>query len=267
MKRYAGQGESRRLEFEQLYKLLYKLEKHVHVTNTMIEAAVSLPQDLAMGFQIKILPCSLERKFPSMPKEGTVESTLHRMYSDVREREKFMDRLKFLCEPSKFTEVLQQKKRGKTIVHAEVLLIDYFDRHGCTFLGGNDRYIGCSKPACYLCHAYITLHPTRYAIPPTHQKLYVGWRLPDINETDSEREIRRKTQEKILLAMIDRVREDVRQELESRTTRRLFHADSTTGMSSVSHKTARSVASIDLPNDTSSDIEETSSVLVESLET
>ena len=234
LRRCAGQGETRRLEFEQLYKLLCKLGKHVRIAKKLIEAAVSLPQDFAGGFQIKPVPSSKEQKLPLKPREATIESTLDRMYSNTEERNRFMDRLRFIWDPSELSELLKKQHSTKTRVHAELLLIDYFDKYGCTFLGGDDRYIGCSKPACYMCHAYITRHPGRYAVPPSHQKLYIGWRLPDLDPTDPSCDQRQGFQERMLLKLIDKVRDDIVTDIESRTSRLLFHADSTTGMSSVS---------------------------------
>lgn len=206
----------------------------MHVAKKLIEAAVSLSQDFAEGFQIKTLPSSKEQKLPLKPKEATIESTLGRMYSNTEEREKFMARLQFIWDPSELSELLKRQHSTKTRVHAELLLIDHFDKFGCTFLGGDDRYIGCSKPACYMCYAYITRHPGRYAVPPSHQKLYIGWRLPDIHPTDTGCDKRQAFQEKMLLKLIDKVREDIVTDIESRTSRHPFHADSTTGMSSVS---------------------------------
>lgn len=234
----AGQVESRRLEFEQLYKLLGKLGKHVHTAKKLIEAAVSLSQNFMDGFQIERLLSSKEQRLPLRPKEATIESTIHRMFSRPEEQSTFMARLKFIWEPSQLSELLQKQHNTKTKVHAELLLIEHFDQHGCDFLDGNDKYIGCSKPACYLCHAYITSHPGRYAIPASHQKLYVGWRLPDIDSDDPACAARRKVHEQILMKLIVWVRKDIASDIESRTSRLPFHADSTAGMTSTAQRLA-----------------------------
>ena len=118
-------------------------------------------------------------------------------------------------------------------------MIDHFDRHGCHFLNGNDKHIGCSKPACYLCYAYIQCHPGRYAAPPSHQKLYIGWRPPDINLKDQNSEARQQAQKQIMLKLIEWVRQDLATDIESRTPLLPYHADSTAGMTSTS-KTAAS---------------------------
>lgn len=234
LKRFAGQGEARRGEFEQLYKLLCKLGKHVHVAKKLIEAAVSLSQDFMEGFRIETLLSSKERKLPLTPKEATIESTIRRMFSTAEEQSTFMARLRFVWDPSELSKLLQEQHSTKTRVHAELLLIDHFDRYGCHFLDDNDKYVGCSKPACYLCYAYITSHSGRYAIPPSHQKLYVGWRPPDIDTNDPACAARQKFQEGIILKLIEWVRKDLATDIESRSSRLPFHADSTAGMTSTS---------------------------------
>lgn len=222
--------------------LLYKLGKHVHTAKKLIEAAVSLSQDFSGGFRIEILSSSKEQKLPLTPKEATLESTIHRMFSTVQEQSKFMARLRSIWDASELSGLLQRQRSIKTLVHAELLLIDHCDRQGCQFLDGNDKYIGCSKPACYLCHAYITSHPGRYAVPPSHQKLYVGWRPPDSTPSHPNSVARQQAQKKVLLALIEWVRRDIATDIESRTSRLPYHADSTAGMTSVS-KTAASKAS------------------------
>ena len=233
LKSFAGLGESRRSEFEQLFKLLCKLGKHVHVAKNLVEAAVSLSQDFIGGVRIRTLTSSKEQKFPLTPKEATVESTVHRMFSTDEEQSKFMFRLQSIWDPSELSRILHNKRNTKTKVHAELLLIDHFESRQCRFLDDNDKYIGCSKPACYLCYAYIISHPGRYAIPPSHQKLYVGWRPPDINLDDTISVTRQKKEEKILLKLIERIRRDITTDIESRTPRLPYHADSTAGLTSV----------------------------------
>ena len=242
LSRLAGQGEERRLDFEQLFNLFCKLGKHVHIAKKLIDAAVSLSHDFVDGFRIQVLPSSTEEKLPLTPKEATVESIIGRMFSSTEEQSKFMNRLQFIWDPFELTQHLSTKRTKKTRVHAELVLINHFDKNGCNFLDGNDKYIGCSKPACYLCHAYIKRHPGRYTVPPSHQKLYVGWRVPDIESQEPASAARYRIQERILLYLIKLVREDITTDIESRTPRLPYHTDSTVGMTS----TAKTLAS--MPN-------------------
>ena len=136
------------------------------------------------------------------------------MFSSPAEQSEFMARLHFIWDPPEMSKVLSEEHSNKTIVHAELFLLGYFEKHRCTFLDGNDRYIGCSKPASYLCHAYIKNHPGRYAVPPFHQKFYIRWRHPDI---DINVKAYATLQEKIMLKLIDCVRDDIATDIRSRT--------------------------------------------------
>ena len=243
LKSLAAQGESGRLEAEELLNFLYKLGKHIHITKRLIEAAVSLSTDFVEGFSIETLPSSTEKNLPFTPEQATIESTIHRMFSRPEDQNDFLNRLRSIWTPSQLTDLLRKEHTTKTRVHAELLLIDHFDKYRYRFLDDNDKYVGCSKSACYLCYAYITRHPGRYTVPPSHQKLYVGWRVPDISSRDPASAARHQTQERILLDLIKLVREDITTDIESRTSRRPYHDDSTVGMTS----TAKTLASIPNP--------------------
>jgi hypothetical protein len=229
---FTAQGQTRCHEFEQLYKLLLKLGKHVTIVRKLIDAVVTLPQDFNQEFIIKVVPSSKLQKIPLLKKEGTVENTLGRVFSDPGEKKRFMDRLENIWNATELSKLSKKELTTKTRVHAELLLINHFDMYGCNFLGGSDRYIGCSKPACYLCYTFMRNHPGRYAIPSSHQKIYVGWRLPDIYPNENRSHERWKIQEKIFLTMIESIRQDLKTEVESREPRRPFHADSTAGVTS-----------------------------------
>ncbi|KAH6887017.1 hypothetical protein B0T10DRAFT_515951 [Thelonectria olida] len=71
-----------------------------------------------------------------------------------------------------------------TRVHAELQIGDQFSRHRFEFVGG-DKYIGCSKPACYFCYNWLASHKHKYVQPATHYKIIPGCRGPDndINES------------------------------------------------------------------------------------
>lgn len=68
----------------------------------------------------------------------------------------------------------------RPIVHAEVLLADYVFAGRLRFIM-DDRYIGCSKPACVLCRLYLEEHPLQVASPPCHGNLWPQWSPPLLN--------------------------------------------------------------------------------------
>ena len=79
---------------------------------------------------------------------------------------------------------LLSRRTVVTRVHAELQIADRFSRDRYIFLD-NDKYIGCSKPACYFCHSWLSNHKRGYVLPATHHKIITGCRGPDdcINES------------------------------------------------------------------------------------
>jgi hypothetical protein len=229
---FAGQGRTRAQQFERLYKLLGKLGRPIMSSKNLIEGAMILSQDLVQGFIVKTIPPSKLRLIPIRPREETtIKSIAGRMFSSKNEQDKFMERLSYL-EGEEFVAFIQRERSKETRVHAELLLIDHFERTGCNFLDIHEKYIGCSKPACYLCQMYIAQHPGRYVVPACHNKLYIAWRPPDAFVGDTSGTLSAAAQEKIMLKMIEIVRKDLVTEIISRTNRRPIHADSTTGITS-----------------------------------
>ncbi|KAL3466948.1 hypothetical protein BJX64DRAFT_249344 [Aspergillus heterothallicus] len=77
-------------------------------------------------------------------------------------------------------EELERLRHLVTRVHAELLVVDFFSRKKLEFIDG-DKYIGCSKPACYFCYKWITLHPDGYVPPATHNRVIPSCRGPDVD--------------------------------------------------------------------------------------
>jgi hypothetical protein len=230
---FTGQGQTRAQEFERLYEMLGKLGKPIMHSRILIEGAMKLSQDLIQGFTVQAIPPLKPRPLPIRPKEETtIKSIVGRMFSSQEEQNGFIERLRYL-EEGEITDFIQRVRSAKTRVHPELLLIDHFERNGCNFLNIHEKYIGGSKPACYLCHMYIAQHPSRYVVPACHNKLYIAWRPPDVFVGDTNGTVSAAAQEKIILKMIQTVRKDLVAEINSRTTRRPFRADSTAGITLV----------------------------------
>ena len=114
----------------------------------------------------------------------------------------------------------------KTIVHAELFLMEHFYFNDLRFVG-RERYIGCSKRSCYCCSLYIRYHPGNFVMRPAHNNAYVTWCPPLFSRLDEERE--RKHNSSIMNQMNAHIRRDVMQEIESQAFRREKGPDSTTG--------------------------------------
>lgn len=232
---FSGQGGQRASDFARLFLLLCKLGKHITITRKVVEATVHLCDDFRERIVVETVPSSPERTFPLLAKEGTVESILGRAFSSRVESDRFKVRLQSLWNADEIEAVLSKGRPSKTKVHAELLLADHFHRKNLQFLDGHDRYIGCSKPACYLCDAYLRNHPAAFAVPRSHQKIYVAWRCPDVPEGGPDAYRLHQEQETMWLELIKWVRKDLKKEVESRAPRAAIPPDSTAGVTSENH--------------------------------
>lgn len=70
-------------------------------------------------------------------------------------------------------------------IHAEVLLAGAMKHRN--FLG--ERYLGCSKPACYTCKNILSWHPGAYVSPATHKVCFPYRLTRDNTSSASNREI------------------------------------------------------------------------------
>jgi OTT_1508-like deaminase len=232
---FASQGAPHAREFGRLSLLLCKLGKHVTVTRKVVEATVYLRDDFREPIRVAVMRSAPERRFPLITKEGTLKSILGRAFSSKAEMNEFKVRLQSLWNPDEIETILSRERPGKTRVHAELLVADHFFRNNLHFLGGRDRYIGCSKPSCYLCDAYLRNHPAGFAVARSHQKIYTTWRCPDILEDDPKAYYLQQVQEQSLLDLIDCVRKDLKKEVGSRAPRAAIPPDSTAGITSENH--------------------------------
>ena len=112
-------------------------------------------------------------------------------------------------------------------VHAEVQILDHFHLNGLRWLG--DRFIACSKPACYCCHLYIRHHPAECVVPETHRKIYLNWG-PRLLPGGCKNE-RYNEQLQLFIKMTDDIRRDVVGQLEQGRGPHEWHPDSNTLLS------------------------------------
>lgn len=115
-----------------------------------------------------------------------------------------------------------QNSNFKPRVHAELQILEHFFLNGLNF-EDSDRYIACSKPACYCCELYIRHHHGNFVVPDSHHKIWLNWRPPNV-------ESQGKAQEKILNAMIADIRKEALHQIADRRQRNHWRPDSNTGI-------------------------------------
>ncbi|KAL4962969.1 nucleic acid/nucleotide deaminase domain-containing protein [Aspergillus stella-maris] len=236
LKHFSSQGNEHSLEYERLHKLLYKLGKHIMLFKKMIHATISLRQVFQRGFIVEPIPASTPKPIP-LPKlnDRALKKIVTRIFPGDDERNQFYHHLDqfYDLNMEKIKQSLQPWEKTQVRVHAEILLIDYLDKTSGEFLDINDKYVGCSKPACYLCYRYICQHPGKYTHPPTHQKVYHAWALPIVQANDRNCSDKYARHVRFLRQIAEDLRSELRHEVRRQLAPRKFHADSTAGESSV----------------------------------
>lgn len=99
-----------------------------------------------------------------------------------------------------------------TRVHAELLIVDYLSRKKLEFID-DDKYVGCSKPACYFCHQWISLHPGGFEVPASHKKVILGCRGPEVDGAEDPKgngaRIRRQQYSRMIRKIIRDIEDQV----------------------------------------------------------
>jgi len=217
--------------FSQVRHYIGRLSSHMRAAKTLVAAAERFPAFFDNP-EIKCCPSPRPAKLPLlMDEHTTLEGIVIRMLpKDDPRIPHIVEALKFLDTKFKIHERLvktYQDPKFVPRVHAELILLEHFHTMQYRFVNG-DRYIGCSKPACYCCYHYIYVHPGDFVHPPSHNKVYLNWRPPDV--IDDQEESAKHHQRDILNAMLKPIRRDVLRQIEEKRGPSCSHHDSTTGI-------------------------------------
>jgi hypothetical protein len=197
LQKHAGDGtaemaesESRQQAFLLTRHYIGRLGSHLRAAKLLVTAGLKLP-DLFDGFAIQTRPSLRPSSLPPPTDHlTTLEGILRRMLpKGSREMAMYREALTAMDAMFNIQERLcavYQDKNFRPRVHAELTLLEYFYREQLSFVD-DDRFIGCSKPACYCCYHYISQHPGGFVRPPSHGIRYLNWLPPDlINIADRE---------------------------------------------------------------------------------
>ncbi|KAK0261276.1 hypothetical protein LTR35_017885 [Friedmanniomyces endolithicus] len=129
-----------------------------------------------------------------------------------------------------------RSKDWRPRIHAELTLLEALHDSRC-MLFGNDKYIACSKPACFCCYHYIGYHSGSFIRPPCHNKVYINWQPPNLVTDTSharalgQRDVINKVTQEVRRAIVERV-------LNTRNNMR-WHPDSSTGITPLRDRGSR----------------------------
>jgi len=218
--------------FTSLRHHIGRLGRHVKCTNTIYDALERFPR-LLENFTIKILSPSRATAFPLALSAKRFEGIPGRMFKADQKAEAVKCREKLLdisrCFEGGLPKFLDKLRPEQTVVHAELQLLDHARHENVEFLD-NDKYIGCSKPACYACYHYILAMAPEYFAPPSHNKLYLNWRVPNVPKHRGEAAA--KIRNNVMNKMNEVFRAHLIREIDERG-KRPYRPDSTTGVTTI----------------------------------
>lgn len=225
------EGQSKKDAFFLTRHYIGRLGSHLRAAKVLVATRSRIP-GLFDDFTVqKLAAPKAETSPPPINHRTTIEEILKRMLpanssklADYGEDLAAMDRNFDLR--GRVTEMYKDKE-FRPRVHAELNLLEHFYREQLEFVD-NDRFIACSKPACYCCYHYICQHPGGFVRPPAHGTRYLNWRPPDLANTADELEVTH--QRDVLNKVIREIRSDVLKIIEQRRPRSRWRPLSTTGV-------------------------------------
>ncbi len=226
--RLFAEGKSHCRAFQDLRHYIERLEAHRMTTKTLMMTVVEISEFLE-EFSIQVKSSS-PRAYCNLLPENTIASDIMGRMCSKNDAASYRDVLKLMnfSYELNLNVALEENCAFETRIHAELLLLDLFIRKKHEFTG-EDRYIECSKPACYFCSQYFRAQITSFTLPACHNKLYLRWWSSDIfDELDLEAIQRRND---TMNNMNVRIREEIKEQLDRRTLTRHRQFDSITDRS------------------------------------
>lgn len=186
-----GVGVSRQC-FSQAHHNIGRLAHHIRVPTRLVGCASEVEDLLLNPFSVQAIrvatcaPCKLLSSAHSKGR-GLLEGIAIRMCNKDDEAllAELTTGLQYFDQKRNLESIVRQKYAELTEsaakaprVHAEVQILEHFHANKLDWADGGDRYIGCSKPACFCCHLYFRHHPLRPVVPDCHNKVYLKWGPP-----------------------------------------------------------------------------------------
>jgi hypothetical protein len=173
-------------DFAKLAHYIWRLGATRAQANRVVQGMLDVPslQQISCIWPIKnapeTIPKTIDQRFLS-PHEILHSICAESAFHNPLQSKQAFARLYHLDRPSD-RPIYNQMTRHETIVtrvHAELQLADTFSRSSELKFVDDDKYIGCSKPACYFCYNWLCSHKHDYVKPATHHKVIPGCRGPD----------------------------------------------------------------------------------------
>ena len=214
--------------FARIRHFIDRIESHLKVARVLMKAERHYSQ-LFVNYSIEIATQHLSFTSSSYRGKFSINGIINRMMTDSQACQYYQKELQ--SQNEKFHLLLEKRIRDeyqnpkfKLRIHVEIILLDLFHRQKLRFWDGI-RYIGVSKPTCFLCYQYFRAHSLQIQTSSCSNNLYIQWQSLYVQKNLS---MLIKEQENILNTMIREIRLFVLNKIVSEYQRIKAHSDSTT---------------------------------------
>ncbi|KIH90250.1 hypothetical protein SPBR_00532 [Sporothrix brasiliensis 5110] len=218
--------------FSQAYHYIGRLANHIRVHARLVVGVMDVEDMLLNPFHIQALPVGDSAPYRASPTSISGRIAVRMCKSDDTELlAELTAGLQKLEQKHQLTQRMQLDDESFKApgVHSEVQVLEHFHAQRLVWADNGDRYIGCSKAACYCCHLYFRHHPLRPVVPDCHNKVYLKWGPPLLVGGVAHPGF--KEQQTLLNRFIEDVRKDAIEQIRERRGRRPFwQADSATAI-------------------------------------
>lgn len=223
--------------FETIRHVVGRLNHTMKAVKDVVAARKCLPVMISEDFAVVRVKSAARSPPPLEQRNPTLSSIAGRMLSRPSDISLYREALEDLDSKFGLSKRLSHHCTSldwKPKVHAKLLILDHFWTHDLEFVD-RDRYIACSKPACFCCYQYIVAHPGNFVKPPSSNNCHLKWKAPDISESlrQDTREDLVKIRENILNEMTKKIRQEVLDQIRVRRGPRSSRPDSLTEISSI----------------------------------
>ncbi|KAI1766826.1 hypothetical protein GGR53DRAFT_180630 [Hypoxylon sp. FL1150] len=216
--------------FEQVYHYLGRLAHHVRAPIEVVQDSSSLSR-LFDEYDIRLIERVESNPRPEADSMTNLPDILKRMLpANDPGLKQYRENIQSLDQKFNITARIQEKYDDKNFqpqIHAEIQVLEHFYANRIGF-ADDDRYVGCSKPACYCCHLYFQHHKARPVVPESHQNIYRNWGLRALPE--GAKDPGYVEQRNLINKMLEAIRQDALGQIRCKASPPRRHADSRTGI-------------------------------------
>ena len=225
---YKCTEDSTRHALAMLHHYIGRLSYHIRAAKTLVEGASRLPC-LLQSWKVKSIPTPPRVSSPlPMDDMTTLDGIIVRMLpKNSPELEHYREALEYMDNKFQLSERLLKNYKDPNFsprVHCEIQVLEHFHSKNLQFVE-SDRFIACSKDACYCCQLYIRYHPGNIEEPNCHHNVHLNWKVPDVEGNGNLH-----AQCDILNKMIQQIRKDALAQISERRAPHRRHPDSHTGI-------------------------------------